>query len=329
MLLLQATAGQSSGASGPLAPGVRASPGTVGYLGDGSDLTVLNYGDSFVGTSLEGVATWSDGVVLRINASDFTMEDYHLTDSMVLHASGANLTIRNCVIDAPQGGFYAISQNGAGQGNMTVEDTTITCAAGPGTARYSAAILCQAGTFVGRRLDVSGSGDGIHFCGIPGTDFDDPAVPILSQSYIHDLSFLDSSQHLDSIQIYNTTASNTTTDTLAIVEHNYVPADDIGPLGEGANAAVTMGKPSGDNTGPFMAAKIDNNYFGGGAYHLRIGYRMQNTVVTNNNLGSVNEATGEFGLVSVDLSGSVTTWSNNRDGSGAAGTGTIVNNPTP
>lgn len=317
---LSATAFGTGGTGGGLAEGERAGPGLVGYLGDPDDLIVLNAGGDLTGTDFEGVAEWDTGNLL-VTSGGVTAEGYYI-NGPVVHTGGTDFTIRNCIIDAPGGvGFWGISANGDTRGTLTVEDCTVICGTS-GTDTYSNGISSDA-RLVARRNDVSGSGDGIHCCGIVGSL---ATGSIVSQNWIHDLSFLDSEQHLDGIQVFNTIASNTTTDTFVTIEHNYVEGV-LGPVGEPINAALTCGKPPSEDNGPYLTPLIDNNYFEAGIYHLRIGYRILDAVVTDNNLG---EVTGdEVGLVSVDVSGSVDTWTNNRDGSGPAGSGDIVDNPNP
>jgi hypothetical protein len=296
---------------GPLAPGQLAGPGLVGYLGDEGDLIELNSGDPFTGTSLDGKASWDSGN-LRINASNFTMEGYKI-NAPVYHGSGEDLTIRNCVINAPAGvGFFGVSQSDEDRGTLTIEDTTIYCEPGPGTSTYAFGVS-GTGRLIMRRCDISGSGDGIAVCGVPGGDYEDGSI--ISQCYVHDLSFLDEGQHNDGIQWFNTTESNTSQDTKGLVEYTMVD-EWFGPGGIAMNAALTCGKPPGDQTGPFLSIKFEGNYFKAGAFHLRIGYRTANVVVVNNNLGVVNANSNEFGLVEVADSGSIITWSGNVDGNG-------------
>jgi hypothetical protein len=87
-----------------------------------------------------------------------------------------------------------------------------------------------------------------------------------------------------------------------------------------------MGDPPAAQTDMLMTAKVDNNFFAEGLYHLRINFRMQNSIITNNDLGLLTTGGphNEFGLVDVQTPGQIITWSNNKDGHG-----NIVNNPNP
>jgi hypothetical protein len=143
------------------------------------------------------------------------------------------------------------------------------------------------------------------------------AGSIISQCCVHDLAFVDEAQHLDAIQTFN----HATLQAFLQIEHNYCTAVFSG-ISTPMNAGLTLALPPVNSGEPLVTAVVNNNAFLGGLFHLRVQYRLQNTVVTNNNLGSLSA--GEFDLRVVEQTPSVATWSNNRDGSGAAGTGTTV-----
>jgi hypothetical protein len=306
------------GEGGQLAAGERASAGTVGFLGNPAELIVLNPGDPLAGTVFEGTSSTWDGDVLEVRANDIVIDGYAI-NSVVLHASGVNMTIRNCVVTVPQGAFYGIYRNGPNQGHTVIEDTTVICTPGPGITYTGAAIECD-GRLTVRRCDVSGSGDAIHITGWPGTGFSDSTL--VSQVYIHDLAFLDEEQHADYIQCYNS-VSNYTVDggqCYLTIEHSAMDIS-VGPAGAAYSAGITMGKSPNDptaNSGPLLAAKVHNNLIPAGAYHLRLQYRQSNCVVTNNDLGFRNVANGETGLSSVEPQSTIDslTWSGNVDGNG-------------
>lgn len=318
--------------TGPLPQGQRAAPGLVGYLGDTADLFEINYPDDFTGTPLEGIAVWDgDDGVLRINGSDVVIEGMLLNVLGVYHGSGTNLTIRDSVIHAIEGGdnWFGISA-GQARGTLTVQDCTVVCDTGPGADEtYSVGIIAD-GVLVALRNDVSGCGDGIQGCGTPG-GFE--TATRIEQNHIHDLSYLDEAQHLDAIQVYNATATNTDEDTFLTISGNHVVGQEGSPSGVAINSSATMGRPPAESTlGPPLSVVVDNNYLGGGAFHLRLGFQMVDVEVTNNNFGATRpdpDPAGEFGYASVEEAASVATWTNNRTGSGPAGSGTIVPNPNP
>lgn len=294
----------------------RAGPGTVGFLGNPASLTTINPLDSLTGTPLDGIGSW-DGDVLRINGSDVTVQDC-LLNTILYHGSGTNMTVQNCIINAPApgdpgSGFSAISQSSVDRGTLTVLDCTITCATA-GTSVVSTAVASEY-RMIMRRCDVSGSGDGIHTVGIPGSTYTDGSI--IDSCYIHDLSFLDEAQHLDAIQLFNADVNNTTTDTFCLIQNCRTDAS-YGPSGEAMNSGLTVGTSPDDQVGLKIQAKIDNNAFNSGAYHLRVGYRTANVQVTGNNFGTFTPSGphAEFGLVDVSDPTAITLWKNNRTATG-------------
>ena len=308
----------SVGPSGPVAPGERASAGTVGYLGDPGDLIVLNPGDSFVGTVFEGTSTTWDGNALLINASNLVIDGYRINAS-VTHTGGLNLTVRNSVIVTPQGQFWCLSTDlGPGLGNFLIEDTTIIGTPGPGISTIGTAVGCD-GRLVLRRCDISGVGDMVHPCGYQGANF--AGGTIISQCYLHDGTFLDNEQHADYIQCTNTNSGylGDAGQTFITIEHCATDIS-LGPAGVAYSSGFTSGHTTGgpsEFVGPHLSLKVDNCYMPSGAYHLRIQARMNNCVVTNNDFGFRNAVNDEFGLSAIDaFAASTITWSNNIDGNG-------------
>lgn len=294
----------------------RAGPGTVGYLGNPASLVTINPNDSLTGTPVDGIASWDSGV-LRINGSNVTVSGIRL-NAVVYHGSGANCTIQNCIINAPApgalgSGFSAISQSSVDRGTLTVLDTTITCGTA-GTNVVSTAVASES-RLIMRRCDVSGAGDGIHTVGIPGSTYTDGSI--IDACYVHDLSFLDEAQHLDGIQLFNADVNNTTLDTYCLIQNCRTDAC-YGPSGEAMNSGATVGTSPDDQVGLKIQIKLDNNAFNSGAYHLRIGYRTLNCVVTGNSFGTFTPSGphAEFGLVDVSDPAAITLWKNNRTTNG-------------
>jgi hypothetical protein len=299
----------------PLAPGERAGPGLVGYLGPADDLNILNPGDSFGGTPFEGTATSWEGNTLVARGDNLLVERWRINAGVVF-ASGADPVMRYCVVQAPADQIFCVTQSG-GDGTLTVEDTTVIGTPDMATLGTQVNGISSDARLVARRCDVSGSGDGIHAVAQPGSGFEDGSL--ISQCYIHDLSFINAEQHCDGIQIFQ----QESVETFVTVEHCWVDKV-IGPGGQAMNASLTMGMPPSHNNEALLAALINNNVLAGGAFHLRIGYRTHNTVVTGNVLGLVDEGSGEFGLVAVEESSSVAVWSDNTDANGNP-----VENPNP
>lgn len=302
-----------------LPAGVRAIPGQVGYRGKAADLKVLNPGDSLTGTPFEGTSSTWAGATLEARGDNLVVNGWRINAALVF-MGGADPVVRNCVISPPAGQIFCVTLNGAGLGTLTVEDTTIVGTPDLDTLEPQVNGISSDSRLIARRCDVSGSGDGIHAVAQPGTGFPDGSI--ISQCWIHDLSYIDPTQHLDGIQIFQ----QQSVETYVTIEHCLVEAV-FGPNGEAMNAAATMGMPPANNGEALLAARVHNNAFLGGAYHLRFGRRMHNIVCTDNDLGVLRPApdpAGEFGLVAVEEPGSVAVWSGNRDGDG-----NIVDNPNP
>lgn len=294
----------------------RAGPGTVGYLGSPGALTTINPNDSLTGTPVDGICSWDSGV-MRINGSNVTVQNIRL-NAAIYHGSGTNATIQNCIINCPApgalgSGFSAISQSSVDRGTLTVLDTTITCATS-GTNVISTAVASEY-RMIMRRCDVSGSGDGIHTVGIPGSTYTDGSI--IDACYVHDLAFLDAAQHLDGIQLFNGDVNNVGTDTYCLITNCRTDAC-YGPSGEAMNSGITLGTSPDDQVGYKIQVKLDNNAFNSGAYHLRIGYRTANIQVTGNSLGTFTPSGphAEFGLVDISDVSAVTLWKNNRTDNG-------------
>jgi hypothetical protein len=288
---------------GQLGAGVRASAGTVGYLGSSGALTVLNPGNTLPGG---WSASW-DGSTLEIGGSNVTIDHYRINAEVVF--TGSNPTMTNCDIHTVANALYGVTSTH--NSYLTISDTTVVGNA-TGAGPQQNGISSDWG-LIATRCDVSNTGDGIHYTAMPTT----PSK--ISQCYVHDLAFIDEEQHCDGLQCFN----HPTLAALYTIEHTTVTAT-TSTLGTPMSGATTAGPPT-SNSEPLVTGTYDNNLFAGGLYHLRINFRHQNTVVTNNNLGSVNA--NEFGLISVEQPSAITTWTNNRTGSGAAGTGTLISQP--
>lgn len=274
-----------------LAAGERAGPGLVGYLGDTADLSVLNNGSS---TPSGWSASWDAGTLI-VAGNSVTIDHYRINGSVVF--TGSNPTMTNCTVFPNANDIFGITLSGTNKGYLTVTDTTVTGNSSGANPQVNA-ISSDSG-LIAIRCDVFNTGDGIHHVAQPGT------ASKISQCYIHDQAFLNEEQHCDGIQGFN----HATSAASYIIEHTYVGIT-RSTIGTIMNAASTAGPPT-NNTEPLVTGTYNNNYFGGGIYHLRINFRHQNTVVTNNSLGT--KAADEVALIAVDEPASIGSWSNNRD----------------
>lgn len=276
---------------GTLPPGVRAGLGTVGYLGPMGDLTVLNPGDP------TPAGTFWDTNALIVGSDDVHLDHYHIMGSVFVDGHDG-CVVSNCVVEPapPPDGIVGIHLNGTGTGLLTVTDTTVIGHPNLGTSTPQASGISSDDGLIAIRCDVSNTGDGIHWFTRDGN--------LVSQCCVHDLAFIDEAQHCDLTQAFEGDPGATFT-----VEHCFFDAV-FSTLGTPANSACTCGQSS-DNAVALTTAIYNNNWFGNGAYHLRINWRMTDCTVTNNDFGQLYET--EFGLVDTPDPAQITTWSNNRD----------------
>ncbi len=261
---------------GTLPAGERAAPGTVGFLGEESDLTPLNAGDPLGDLATD--AEWV-GSELRVNTPNFTLSGYKLTTTVfATGAVGANFTVENCVIDDQGNHIFGVY---ATAGSVTVRDTTIRgLAEGDGSAGITAA----SNLVFAYRCDVSGFEDAVA-CTSPSE---------VDQCYCHDLDDGGVDPHNDVIQHFPGGPGGLR------VTNCYLTCSEAA----GKNACLTF------DDDPDCVA--DNNFMQGGGFFFRI-ENATGVIFTNNDFGPLTG--GEFGLVA-RTGGSVATWTNNRDSSG-------------
>lgn len=274
----------------PLGAGIRASESTVGWFPAYGALTVYNPG----GAAPSG---WFwDGNALRPIAANATLDLAQINGSV--YCDKADPVVTRCKVVVPADELYGVTLTGSTNGTLTIEDTTVIGSLA-GTNPQVDGISSDAG-LVARRNHLTQSGDGIHFVQRNGT--------LVSQNYVGPLRFSDEGQHCDAGQGFQDTADGS-----FAYEHNYVEHTQS-TIGTPFNSSLTMGPPSA--TGALYTPTIDNNYFGGGLYHLRFNFQCRSAVVTNNDFGPVHS--GEFGYHDFDpLNGNTyATWSNNRDEGG-------------
>lgn len=275
------------GTTKPLQAGVRASSDNVGYLGPISALTEYTPG----GAAPSGWAWDIDALVSSGVGS--TLNLAYINGGQVVDDDGG-ATVTNCLIRCSSTATYGVTLNGTNKGRLTVEDTTVI---GNLTgASYQVNGISSDDKLTARRCHVTQTGDGIHLVG------DDS---IVSQCYVGPLRYTDEEQHLDGMQVFQSEINGSYT-----IEHCYV-AFTASAIGSPMNAALTQGPPT--SGGPTLTPTLNNNYFEGGNYHLRLNFMIRDAVVTNNDIGPLHS--GETGLISVE-DVTYANWSNNRDSSG-------------
>ncbi|HSW99667.1 MAG TPA: hypothetical protein VLH38_01380 [Patescibacteria group bacterium] len=271
-----------------LAPNTVPNPGQVGYLGKVNALTIID------GTAPTPVGTvWENGY-LRVNADDVELSGYSVKGGIDCY--GANLTVRNCMVEGNQFSFSAILiRNGTG----TITDTTITYKTGdpPPTPNWgNSAIGSDQGTAtVITRCDISGYPDGIGI-------FDSS---LIEQNYIHGPALLGVSPnetHNDGIQYYGGSG-------LAIrynridISSNGLPCD-----GVHQNGSIFI-QPAGGSTATNPEI-IGNNLFGG-SITMRLEEPATGAVIQDNVFGVpfYTDVEREPGFI-------IASWSNNLDHNG-------------
>lgn len=281
----------------PLEAGVRAGLGTVGYLGSMGALRTLTPDD----TPPTGTV-WDTGALI-VGQAGVVLDRLHIMGAVFVDGHDG-CVISNCVVEAPVGGAFAVHLNGIDAGVLTVTDTTVIGHPDLSTLAVQTAGISSDAGLIARRCDVSGTGDGVHFAASNGNT-------LISQCCIHDLSFVGEDQHCDGMQAF---AGQNTGDSFT-VEHCYV-APILSTIGTPANSAATCGQPPSGNVPeiPLSTAIFTNNYLGNGVYHLRVGYRMTDCVITGNDFGPL--AGNEVGLFDTPVSSQIATWSNNHDSNG-------------
>lgn len=283
-----------SASGGPLAPGVRASPSTVGYLGSLGDLTVINSGNAPAGTNWDNVDS-----VLYVTGNNVTLDHYQINGTII--CTGDNTTLTNCrIVGLP---FYAIDTDGASATSvLTVSDTTIQ---GPGdiVGGNVPVSATTGGKHNFHRVKITGYGDGIH-CS--------PESQIVQVSFTNPVLVLDI--HVDGVQIFRNAV-----ETDLLIRDCWVDVTDpaTGLQTNGVNQSSSIG--AGDyNTGAATVPHFINNYLRGGAAVMRLDGGTDaviNAVVTDNNFGPTDPS-GDF-TVSCDDPASVLTWERNYDYLGA------------
>lgn len=284
---------------GVLPAGERAGSGLVGVLVPDSELTLLNAGDA---SPIPGMF-W-DGSTYRVNGDNVIVENLLINGTTIGIFNNSHTIIRNCKVVAPFGAFHAIYTDTGVTGTALIEDCTVTCVGNPtGPTQLIGTGISVDIPITIRRCDVSLVGDGIHITAYPGT--------IISQCYLHNLKFVDETQHQDGIQVFSpvTTGGNFT------VEHSRVEAS-FSSTGTPMNSALTCGLPA-DTTEPRIGVTLNNNFWGSGLYNLRCEFRLENVGITNCDWGPI----GLFDYFIVEQASTVLLpgaagWDNNRDENG-------------
>ncbi len=253
-------------------------PGTVGYLGSTSALTVYQPG----GAAPSGCSWLSYG--LRCDQTNLSLDHVWIKGSFYWTGAGT-LDISQSIVQGGTGtSWYAIlghpSTSGALNSTIKVTDSTVgwlpgqTVPGGVDAAPIWSAYGNQAQIAI--RDDLSGMGQGI----------DPTANSIIQDNWIHNLAqngTASTPTHLDGI--FSQGGGNIK------IDGNYVDA----PVRSDTTAAIFIQDRGSSDTG----ISITNNYLNGGAFTLRdqtgIGVDVENNTFDNSVWGPVGDLTGYTG----------------------------------
>lgn len=267
-------------AAPPAGTGTAPAPGTVGYRGPVSALTVIDSpANAPAGTK------WTGGI-LSVSARDLVLDGVYVKGGIEFNGSGT-LTIRNSIIEG--GGSWMVVVGFANGCNLDISNSTLRWKAGstPPQGIGAGAIhgYCKLRA-VGN--DISGTPDGIQL---------GEGNSLIEGNWIHDLALLGrypNNTHNDGIQLYGGSG--------IVIRNNRI---DIGWDGEHQNGAIFF-------QGRFTAPVIAGNWLSGGGYTFRIETNTTGAVVTDNTILKAGNAWGEV-LVEPQTVG---TWSGNVNGNG-------------
>lgn len=271
------------------AAGSYVKPGTVGYLGSTSALTLYQSG----GATPSGCSWQSYG--LRCDQDDLTLDHVHIVGGLYWTGTGS-LTVTNSIVEGSAAwyGVYAAAVTNNANSVIKVTDSTLRWAPGqtePGGQDVGPVWTRGTQAFDIERCDISGMPQGLD----PG------ANSVIKNNWIHDLNQNtpgSNPSHIDGI--FSQGGSN------ILIEGNYIDV----PVRGDTTAAMFIQNRGDTDTG----IRIWGNYMNGGAYTLRnqtgIGVDVQNNTFGTGLYGLIGDLTG--------YPGTYGTWNGNVDATGKA-----------
>lgn len=256
----------------------RATPGTVGFLGDPASLRVI---DS-AANAPAGTSWNSQYGYLEVTAANLTLDGVYVKGGIDFYGAGT-LTIRGSVVEF---GNYWLTLVGR-TGGSTIDVQNSTLRGNPAAATGNGAIQIQADlTVIAVGNDISGTADGIQIAG-PGNR--------IERNWVHDLAMVGTypnNTHNDGLQMYGGDA---------VIRGNYF---DTGARSPYSNSCLFF---QGSAIG---AVTVDNNYLSGGGYSLYA--ENGRHTVTGNTFGPDHL----WGTHLIDSGATVAAWSGNADAGG-------------
>lgn len=269
-------------------PGGYVQPGTVGYLGSTSALTVYEPG----GAAPAGCSWQSFG--LRCDQTDLTLDHVWIKGSLYWTGTG-NLTVSQSIVQGGTGtAWYAILGHPSTSGplNSTIKVTDSTVGWLPGKTMPSGEDVAPIWSAYGNQAQIAIRDD---LSGMP-QGIDPTANSIIQDNWIHGLvqtGTASAPTHLDGI--FSQGGGNIK------IDGNYVDV----PVRSDTTAAIFIQDRGSTDTG----ISITDNYLNGGAFTLRnqtgINVDVENNTFANSVWGAVGDLSG--------YPGTYGTWTGNVD----------------
>lgn len=275
-----------SGSSSPAPPahvvappaGGYVKPGTVGYLGSTSALTVYQPG----GNAPSGCSWLSYG--LRCDQTDLTLDHVWIKGSFYWTGTGT-LSISQSIVQGGTGdSWYAILGHPSNSGSLdsTIKVTDSTVGWLPGQSMPTGEDVAPIWSAYGNQAQIAIRDD---LSGMP-QGIDPTGGSVIQDNWIHDLAQTGTSSnptHLDGI--FSQGGGNIT------ITGNYIDA----PVRSDTTAAIFIQDRGETDTG----IVITDNYLNGGAFNLRnqtgIGVAVENNTFGDSVWGAVGDLTGYQG----------------------------------
>lgn len=283
-----ASASAPTSLTGTAAAGGYVRPGSVGYLGSTSALTVYEPG----GAAPSGCSWLSYG--LRCDQTDLTLDHVWIKGSFYWTGTG-NLTISQSIVQGGTGtAWYAILGHPASSGalNSTIKVTDSTVGWLPGKTMPAGEDVAPIWSSYGNQAQIAIRDD---LSGMP-QGIDPTANSIIQDNWIHDLvqtGTASAPTHLDGI--FSQGGGN------ILISGNYVDV----PVRSDTTAAIFIQDRGSSDTG----ISITGNYLNGGAFNLRnqtgINVAVENNTFAQSVWGAVGDLSG--------YPGTYGTWSGNVD----------------
>jgi hypothetical protein len=274
-------------------------PGTVGYLGQQSALTIVDDSHPVPG-AIANACHWSSSDGLRCDASTVTLDHLYVRGGVYFTGTGGKLTITNSIVEGGKAWYVVDLASGPGT-TVEVDDSTL---------RWPAGQQFPSGYDTGAVHDGSGASPRMilhrdEISGLPqGLDPDGNGT-IIDSCWIHDLIHTGSMANGTDTHVDGVFAQGGTNLTLT---RNYIDVSNQYVNGASWATAAFFTQDNNADSGYV----VTDNYLAGGSFvfynEAAAGADVERNVLAN----------GVYGPVQVIDLGSTGTWLGNVSGSGAA-----------